>query len=66
MFLLGYKLMNVKNEIDAAFSNGSKEVFEAESVEALADQIGIDPATLGERETKYNRDRAGGHYDLLL
>ncbi|MCH5377099.1 MAG: FAD-binding protein, partial [Planctomycetes bacterium] len=65
MFLLGYKPVNVKTEIEAALSHGTKEVFEAESVEALADQIGIEPTILRATIDEYNGYCARGHDALF-
>ena len=54
MFLPGYKPSNVKKEIQAAISGGTKEVFAAESMEGLARLIEIDPVILRATVDEYN------------
>jgi fumarate reductase flavoprotein subunit len=60
MFMAGYRPGNVRKEMQAALSGGSKEVFAADSLEALARSIGIDPATLRATVDEYNNHCAGG------
>jgi fumarate reductase flavoprotein subunit len=61
MFLAGYKPVNVRKEMEAAISAGSNEVFMADSLEALAGSIGIDPAALRATVDEYNGYCASGH-----
>ena len=61
----GYKLTDLRREIQAALDNGSKEVFVADSVEELAQQIGADPAVLEATVDEYNRYCAQGHDELF-
>ncbi len=61
MFLAGYKPVNVRREMQAALSAGSNEVFIADSLDALAQQIGIEPATLWATVEEYNAHCANGH-----
>ncbi|MBN1632270.1 MAG: FAD-dependent oxidoreductase [Thermoleophilia bacterium] len=61
----GYKLTNLRKEIQAALDNGSKEVFAADSLEDLAAQIEIDPAVLRATVEEYNRYCAQGWDELF-
>ena len=61
----GTKLTDLRREIQAALDNGSKEVFVADSVEELAQQIGADPAVLRATVDEYNRYCAQGHDELF-
>jgi fumarate reductase flavoprotein subunit len=61
MFLAGYRPANVRREMEVALSAGSKEVFVADSLNALAGQVGIDPATLRATVDEYNDHCAKGH-----
>jgi fumarate reductase flavoprotein subunit len=64
-YLPGYKPANVKKEIEAAVAGGSREVFAAASLEALAHLIEIDPATLRATVDEYNDCCARGR-DVLF
>ena len=61
----GYRPVNVRKEMQAAVSGGSKEVFVADSLEELARLIGIDPATLRATVDEYNDYCAKGHDELF-
>ena len=61
----GTKLTDLHREIQAALDNGSKEVFVADSLEELAQQIGADPAVLRATVDEYNRYCAQGHDELF-
>jgi len=61
----GYKLTELRTEIQAALDNGSKEVFAADSLEELAAQIEIDPAVLRATVEEYNRYCAQGWDELF-
>ena len=65
MFLAGYQPTNVRKEMQAALSAGSKEVFVADSLEALAGLIAIDPVTLRATVDEYNDHCAKGHDALF-
>jgi fumarate reductase flavoprotein subunit len=60
MFAAGYRPENVEKEMQAAISAGSDEVFTADSVEALARAIGIDPVVLRATVDEYNEHCAQG------
>ncbi len=51
----GFKLTDLRREIQAAMDNGSTEVFAADSLEELAAQIGIEPVALKATVDEYNR-----------
>jgi fumarate reductase flavoprotein subunit len=51
----GSKPENLEKEMRAALDRGSTEVFEADSVEALAAKLGIIPAVLKATVDEYNR-----------
>ncbi len=61
----GYRLTDLRREIQAAIDNGSKEVFVADSIEQLAVQIEVDPTTLAATIDEYNRYCAQGHDELF-
>jgi fumarate reductase flavoprotein subunit len=61
----GTKLLDLRKEIQAALDHGSKEVFQADSLEDLAAQIGVDPAALGATVKEYNASCARGHDPLF-
>lgn len=61
----GYRLANLRNEIDAALEHGSKEVFAAGSLRELAGQIGVEPGVLEATVADYNRYCAQGHDELF-
>ena len=65
MFLQGYRPANVRKEMQAALSGGSKEVFVADSLEALARSIQIDPVTLRATVDEYNHHCANGRDGLF-
>ncbi len=64
MFLPGYRPANVRKEMQAAISGGSKEVFMADSLEELARMTEIDPTILRATVDEYNAYCAKGHDDL--
>jgi fumarate reductase flavoprotein subunit len=53
-FLPGHKPQNVHKEIQSAIDNGSTEVVAADSVEGLAEKMGVDPAVLQITVDEYN------------
>lgn len=61
MFPAGYRPTNVRREMQAALSAGSREVFAADSLDALAGVIAIDPVILGATVDEYNDHCAKGH-----
>ena len=61
----GYKLTNLRNEIQAALEHGSREVFAADSLDDLAAQLGIDPAVVAATVEEYNGYCAQGHDELF-
>jgi fumarate reductase flavoprotein subunit len=61
----GYRLLDLRKEIEAALDHGSKEVFAADSLEDLAAQIDVDPAVLKATIEEYNRYCAQGHDELF-
>jgi fumarate reductase flavoprotein subunit len=61
----GFKLTNLHSEIQAARDHGSTEVFAADSLEDLAAQLQIDPATLRATVDEYNRSCGEGHDGLF-
>jgi len=61
----GYKLVNLRDEIQAALDHGSTEVFAADSVEDLAVQLQIDPAVLKATVDEYNGYCAQGRDELF-
>ena len=61
----GYRLADLRKEIDAALEHGSNEVFAADSLEELAAQMDVDPAVLKATIEEYNRYCAQGHDELF-
>jgi fumarate reductase flavoprotein subunit len=61
MFLVGYKPVNIRKELQAALGAGSDEVIQAYSLDDLARQTGIDPAVLRATVDEYNGYCARGH-----
>jgi fumarate reductase flavoprotein subunit len=61
----GYRLDNLRNEIQAALDHGSAEVFAADSLEELAGKTGMEPGTLAATVEEYNRYCARGHDELF-
>jgi len=61
----GYRLVELRKEIQAALEHGSKEVFMAESLEELARQIEADPEALRATVEEYNGSCARGHDPLF-
>lgn len=61
----GYKLTNLRKEIEAALEHGSTEVFAADSIEELAARLEIDPATLRATIEEYNRFCRQGRDELF-
>jgi fumarate reductase flavoprotein subunit len=66
MFLPGYRPLNVKKQIQAAISGGTKEVFVAESLEELARLVEIDPVILRATVDEYNDCCAKGRDRLFV
>jgi fumarate reductase flavoprotein subunit len=64
-FLPGYKPQNILGEIQAALDNGSTEVVAADSVEELAEKMGIEPALLRATVDQYNASCANHHDELF-
>lgn len=62
----GYKLANLRNEIQAALDHGSAEVFAADSVAELAAKLGMDAMVLDATIEEYNRYCAQGHDELFI
>ena len=61
----GATLHDVHKIIDAALERGSSEVFAGDSVAALAEKSGMDPAILTATVEEYNSFCAKGHDDLF-
>jgi fumarate reductase flavoprotein subunit len=61
----GYRLANLRTEIDAALAHGSHEVFAAGSLAELAGLIAMDAATLATTVEEYNHYCAQGHDELF-
>jgi len=61
----GAKLFDVLKIINAALEHGSTEVFAGDSVEKLAENMGVDPAVLRATVDEYNSFCAKGHDDLF-
>ncbi|MBN1190184.1 MAG: FAD-dependent oxidoreductase [Dehalococcoidales bacterium] len=61
----GSRIANLEKEIEVAVSRGSSEVFAADSLEALASKIGVEPATLKATVEEYNGFCSKGHDDLF-
>lgn len=64
-YLPGSRPVGIDKEMRAALEKGSGEVFEADSVEELAQKIGADPAVLKATVEEYNRFCEKGHDDLF-
>lgn len=63
--LPGTRPVNFDVEMRAALEAGSKEVFAADSVEALAAGIGVEPSVLAATVAEYNRFCEKGHDELF-
>ena len=61
----GFRLTNLRAEIEAALAHGSQEVFVADSLEELAGLIDVAPATLAATVEEYNGSCARGHDGLF-
>jgi fumarate reductase flavoprotein subunit len=61
----GYRLADLRAEIEAALAHGSQEVFAAGSPAELAGLIGVDPAVLTATIEEYNGYCAQGHDELF-
>jgi fumarate reductase flavoprotein subunit len=57
--------MNIRQVIDAALQNGSTEVLTADSVEELAEKMGVDPAVFKATVDEYNHFCEKGRDDLF-
>jgi len=64
-WLPGSRLENLAKELQAALEMGSKEVFAGDSIQALARQMGADPAVLTDTVNEYNSYCLKGHDDLF-
>lgn len=63
--LPGQKIAGIDKELKAALENAPTEIFEANSVEELAQKIGIAPDVLRKTVDEYNRFCEKGHDDLF-
>jgi len=61
----GSKPEDIERELKAALERGSTEVFTADSIEGLAEKIGMSPAALKATVDEYN-DCCGKKYDRLF
>jgi fumarate reductase flavoprotein subunit len=61
----GSRPLNLEKELRAALDRGSKDVFESDSVEGLAQKLGINPAVLKATVDEYNKYCAQGHDELF-
>ena len=61
----GYRVDNLRNEIQAALDHGSQEVFVADSLGDLAARTGTDAQTLAATVAEYNAYCAQGHDELF-
>ena len=61
----GYRLANLRAEIEAALQHGSQEVFAAGSLEELAGLIGMEAAILAATVEEYNGYCSQGHDELF-
>jgi fumarate reductase flavoprotein subunit len=57
----GARLMDIHKVLDAALERGSTEIFAGDSVEALAEKMGAEPAVLKATVERYNQFCAEGH-----
>lgn len=63
--LPGSRIFDVRKVIDAALEKGSSEIFMGNSVEALAEKMGVDPAVLKATVEEYNSFCKKGHDELF-
>jgi fumarate reductase flavoprotein subunit len=63
--LPGTKPTDIYREINAALERGTKELFMADSIEGLAEQMGVSPATLKATVDEYNACCEKHHDDLF-
>lgn len=61
----GSRPLDIEREMNAAFERGSTDVFGANSIESLAEKMGIDPLTLKATIDEYNLYCEKGHDDLF-
>jgi fumarate reductase flavoprotein subunit len=61
----GTRLIGFDEALQAAVKNGSKEVYTGDSVEELAEKIGVNALTLRATIDQYNQFCAKGHDDLF-
>lgn len=61
----GARLSGIRTVIEAAIQRGSSEVFAGNSVEALAEKMGVDPAVLKATIVEYNSFCEKGHDALF-
>ncbi len=64
-YLPGKQLVNLERDLKIALEQNTSEVFGADSVEELAEKIGVDPAVLQTTIDEYNQCCAKGHDDLF-
>ncbi len=62
----GSRTTELDRELDAALGNKSTEVFEADSIQELAEKIGADPAVLKATVNEYNGFCEKGHDGLFV
>jgi fumarate reductase flavoprotein subunit len=61
----GSRTTELDRELEAALRNKSKEVFEADSIEELAEKIGVNPQVFKATVDEYNKFCEKGHDDLF-
>ncbi len=61
----GSRPVGLEKEMQAAFARGTSELFQADSVEELGRNIGVNPAVFKATVEEYNRSCAIGHDDLF-
>ncbi len=61
----GARLTGIRAVVDAALERGSSEVFAGNSIEALAENMGVEPAVLRATIDEYNSFCAKGHDGLF-
>jgi fumarate reductase flavoprotein subunit len=64
-YLPGTRPVNLEKELSAALERGSTEVLAADSVEGLAQKMGVNPVVLKATVEEYNSYCHKGHDDLF-
>jgi fumarate reductase flavoprotein subunit len=64
-FSPGIRIRNLDNSLKTAVAKGSKDIFEANSVEELAEKMGLNPEVLKATVDEYNGFCQKGHDDLF-